>query len=129
MREVGCLYQKTILPNGIRVVTESIPYVRTVSLGFWFRTGSRNETVENNGISHLIEHLMFKGTTNRSAREIAEVIDAAGGQLNAFTGKERTCYYARILDEQLPVAAELLADMFLTGLRPGRDGEGKKRCY
>ena len=110
------MYQKTILPNGIRVVTESIPYVRTVSLGFWFRTGSRNETVENNGISHLIEHLMFKGTTNRSAREIAEVIDAAGGQLNAFTGKERTCYYARILDEQLPVAAELLADMFLNSV-------------
>jgi len=120
------LYQKTILPNGIRVVTETIPYVRTVSLGFWFRTGSRNETVENNGISHLIEHLMFKGTSTRSAREIAELIDAAGGQLNAFTGKERTCYYARILDEQLPMAAELLADMFLNSVFDPEEMEKEK---
>ncbi|NLN15725.1 MAG: insulinase family protein [Firmicutes bacterium] len=120
------MYQKTILPNGIRVVTETIPYVRTVSLGFWFRTGSRNETVENNGISHLIEHLMFKGTSTRSAREIAELIDAAGGQLNAFTGKERTCYYARILDEQLPMAAELLADMFLNSVFDPEEMEKEK---
>jgi predicted Zn-dependent peptidase len=120
------LYHKTILPNGIRVVTETIPYVRSVSLGFWFRTGSRNETVENNGISHLIEHLMFKGTTNRSAREIAELIDAAGGQLNAFTGKERTCYYARVLDEQLPIAAELLADMFLNSVFDPQETEKEK---
>ncbi|MGI6035931.1 MAG: M16 family metallopeptidase [Limnochordia bacterium] len=120
------MYHKTILPNGIRVVTETIPYVRSVSLGFWFRTGSRNETVENNGISHLIEHLMFKGTTNRSAREIAELIDAAGGQLNAFTGKERTCYYARVLDEQLPIAAELLADMFLNSVFDPQETEKEK---
>lgn len=107
------MYKKTILENGIRIVTEEIPHVRSVTMGFWLRSGSRDEDATNNGISHFIEHLMFKGTATRSAREIAEAIDSAGGQLNAFTSKEHTCYYARVLDEHLPLAAEILSDMLL----------------
>lgn len=107
------MYQKTTLSNGIRVVTEHIPYVRSVTIGFWFRTGSRDENASNNGISHFIEHMVFKGTGSRSARQIAETIDAAGGQLNAFTSKEHTCYYARVLDQHLELAVEILSDMVL----------------
>lgn len=107
------MYKKTVLENGIRIVTEEIPHVRSVTIGFWVRSGSRDEDPSNNGISHLIEHLLFKGTTTRSAREIAEQIDAAGGQLNAFTSKEHTCYYARVLDGHLAMATEILADMLL----------------
>lgn len=107
------LYQKTILSNGVRVTTEHIPYVRSVTIGFWFRTGSRDEDKERNGISHFIEHMLFKGTSSRSARQIAETIDAAGGQLNAFTSKEHTCYYVRVLDEHLDLAVEILSDMVL----------------
>jgi predicted Zn-dependent peptidase len=107
------LYRKTILGNGIRVVTEHIPYVRSVTIGFWFRTGSRDEGAENNGVSHLIEHMVFKGTTTRSAREIAETVDAAGGQLNAFTSKEHTCFYVRVLDGHLRLGVQVLSDMLL----------------
>jgi predicted Zn-dependent peptidase len=107
------LYQKTVLDNGLRIVTETIPHVRSVTIGFWFHTGSRDETLENNGISHFIEHVMFKGTKTRTARQIAETMDATGGQMNAFTGKESTCYYARVQDKHLSTAVELLADMFL----------------
>lgn len=107
------MYKKTRLENGVRIVTEEIPHVRSVTIGFWVRSGSRDEDPTNNGISHLIEHLLFKGTTTRTARDIAEQIDAAGGQLNAFTSKEHTCYYARVLDGHLPMATEILADMLL----------------
>lgn len=97
--------------NGIRIVTESIPHVRSVTVGFWYRVGSRDETVENGGMSHFIEHLMFKGTKTRSAREIAEVIDASGGQINAYTSKEHTCYYARVPDSHVALAINTLSDM------------------
>jgi predicted Zn-dependent peptidase len=107
------LYQQTTLTNGVRVTTEYIPYVRSVTIGFWFLTGSRDEAAGNNGISHFIEHMLFKGTARRSARQIAEVIDAAGGQLNAFTSKEHTCYYVRVLDEHLQLAVQILAEMVL----------------
>jgi predicted Zn-dependent peptidase len=105
------LYRKTTLDNGVRVVTEHIPYVRSVTLGFWFQTGSRDEDADNNGISHFIEHMVFKGTKTCTAREIAEIIDAAGGQLNAFTGKEHTCFYVRVLDEHLRLGLRVLSDM------------------
>lgn len=101
------------MPNGLRVITEEIPYVRSVSVGLWVGTGSRFEDENVYGISHFIEHLLFKGTTTRSARELAEAIDAVGGQLNAFTAKEYTCYYARVLDEHVGVAVDILADMML----------------
>ncbi len=110
------MYQKTVLPNGIRVVTEHLPYVRSVSLGIWFETGSRDETLEQRGYSHLIEHLAFKGTGKYSARAIAEIMDTSGGHLNAFTGKEHTCYYARILDEHFDQAADILREMLLNSL-------------
>lgn len=104
--------EKTVLSNGLRVVTEKIPTGRSVSFGIWVKTGSRNETPGNNGISHFIEHMLFKGTDRFSAKEIAEQFDAVGGNVNAFTAKEYTCYYAKVLDEHLPIAVDVLADMF-----------------
>lgn len=104
-------YKKTELANGIRVVTERIPYVRSVSIGAWLTVGSRDENTENNGISHYIEHMIFKGTETRTASQIAESLESVGGHLNAFTGKELTCYYAHILDENLPIAVEVIADI------------------
>jgi predicted Zn-dependent peptidase len=107
------MYQKSTLPNGIRVVTEAIPYVKSVTVGVWVGTGSRNEEDHNHGISHFIEHLMFKGTEKRSAKDIAETVDAVGGQLNAFTAKEYTCYYIKVLDNHLELALDILSDMML----------------
>lgn len=105
-------YQISKLSNGIRVVSEKIPYVKSVAVGIWVGAGSRLETEEYGGISHFIEHLYFKGTDKRSAKVIAESLDSVGGQLNAFTSKEQTCYYARVLDEHLDLALDVLADMF-----------------
>lgn len=107
------MYRKSLLPNGIRVVSETIPYVKSVSLGIWIGSGSRSEQDDNHGISHFIEHLMFKGTVKRSARDIAETVDAIGGQLNAFTAKEHTCYYMKVLDTHLDLALDILSDMLL----------------
>jgi len=107
------MYQRYELDNGIQVVTEKIPHFRSISIGVWFRVGSVDETDKENGLSHLIEHMLFKGTANRSAKEIAETMDAVGGQLNAFTAKECTCYYCKIIDEHLELAINLLADMIL----------------
>lgn len=107
------LPQKTVLPNGVRIVTERLPWVRSVSVGCWFGTGSRDEAPGESGYAHIVEHMMFKGTATRTARDIAETVDSIGGQLNAFTTKETTCYHCRVLDEHLPVAMELLADMLL----------------
>ena len=106
-------YSKTVLPNGIRVVTESLPWVRSVAVGIWVETGSRVEPLERGGISHLIEHLVFKGTDTRSAEDIARAIDSVGGQMDAFTAKEHTCFYVSVLDEHLEMAADLLADVLL----------------
>lgn len=108
------MYQKSLLPNGIRVVSESIPYVKSVTLGIWVGTGSRFEGQHNHGISHFIEHMVFKGTANRSAKNIAETVDEVGGQLNAFTGKEHTCYYIKVLDTHLELALDVLSDMLLS---------------
>jgi len=106
-------YCKQVLENGIRVVTEEIPQVRSVAIGFWIKTGSRYETSQVSGISHFIEHLLFKGTTSRTPQQIAHIIDSVGGQLDAFTSREYTCYFARVLDEHLPLVVELLSDMLL----------------
>ncbi|MDN4523405.1 M16 family metallopeptidase [Fictibacillus fluitans] len=99
-------------PNGVRVVLEKIPTVRSVAIGVWIGTGSRFEVPENNGVSHFLEHMFFKGTATRSAREIAESFDSIGGQVNAFTSKEYTCYYAKVLDTHAPRALNVLSDMF-----------------
>ncbi|SEN44510.1 M16 family metallopeptidase [Lihuaxuella thermophila] len=103
---------KHTLPNGIRIVAEQIPYVRSVAVGIWIGTGSENETPGENGISHFIEHMMFKGTKKRTARQLAEAFDEIGGHVNAFTAKEMTCYYAKVLDQHFPISLEILADMF-----------------
>jgi len=105
------LYAKTILDNGIRVVTETIPYVRSVSLGVWANVGSRDENQDMNGISHFLEHMVFKGTKSRSVRDIAQSLESVGGYLNAFTTKEQTCFYARILDSRVGMAMDVLADL------------------
>ncbi len=102
---------RTSLPGGLRVVTETVPGVRSVSLGIWIAIGSRDETPEQAGAAHYLEHLLFKGTSRRSAASIAEDLDAVGGDLNAFTAKEHTCYYAQVLDEDLPLAMSVLADV------------------
>lgn len=99
------------LSNGLRVVSEQIPNCRSVSFGIWIKTGSRNETPDNNGISHLIEHMLFKGTSRHSAKDIAILFDGIGGNVNAFTSKEYTCFYAKVLDEHLPIAVDVLSDM------------------
>ncbi|MGE5530031.1 MAG: M16 family metallopeptidase [Patescibacteria group bacterium] len=106
------MYHRATLPNGLRVIGEDMPYIHSVSLGLWVGAGSRDEPAGWEGISHLIEHMFFKGTQRRSAREIAETIDAVGGQLNAFTTREYTCYYAKVLSTHLPLGLELLAEMF-----------------
>jgi predicted Zn-dependent peptidase len=105
------MHQKTVLPGGLRIVSEYMPHVKSVSLGVWVQNGTRDERPEENGVSHFIEHMMFKGTKRRKASDIAESLEAFGGHLNAFTGKELTCYYAHFLDEHLPLAVDVLADM------------------
>ncbi|NSW90659.1 MAG: insulinase family protein [Firmicutes bacterium] len=115
------MLKKFTLDNGVRVVYEKIPYLRSVSIGIWVGTGSRNENITNNGISHFIEHMLFKGTKNRTAKAIAGCIDSIGGQLNAFTGKEYTCYYAKTLDSHIEIAVDLLWDMFFNSIFNDKD--------
>ncbi len=105
--------QQAELPNGLVIVTEKMPHVRSVSAGIWLATGSRAETPARNGIAHFIEHMVFKGTRKRTAEEIAQSVDSVGGMLDAFTGKEMTCFNAKVLDEHLPVAVDVLSDLVL----------------
>lgn len=105
--------QKFVLSNGVRVLIEEIPHVRSASVGFWVDAGTKDETPVINGISHFIEHMMFKGTAKRSALDIARSLEDTGGSLNAFTDKENTCYYARVLDDQVPLAIDVLSDMLM----------------
>lgn len=102
--------------NGLRIVTEKIESVRSVALGIWVGTGSKYENEQNNGISHFLEHMFFKGTTSRTAKEIAETFDEIGGNVNAFTSKEYTCYYARVLDQHAVIALNVLSDMFFNSV-------------
>lgn len=106
------MIQKYTCQNGVRIVLEQIPHVRSAAIGIWVGVGSRDETPENNGISHFLEHMFFKGTKTRNAREIAEAFDSIGGQVNAFTSKEYTCYYAKTLDNHVSYALDILQDMF-----------------
>ncbi|MFZ3576654.1 M16 family metallopeptidase [Virgibacillus sp. DJP39] len=106
------MIEKHTCKNGLRVVHEKISTVRSVTIGIWVLTGSRNETESNNGVSHFLEHMFFKGTETRSAKDIAEAFDAIGGQVNAFTSKEYTCFYAKVLDNHKEYALEILSDMF-----------------
>ena len=117
-------YRKSVLPNGIRIVTERMPHVRSAAVGVWVETGSRHESEERGGVSHLIEHLVFKGTATRSAEQIARAMDSVGGQMDAFTTKEHTCFYVQVLDEHLGLAVDLLTDILL---HPAFDGEELER--
>jgi predicted Zn-dependent peptidase len=119
-------YRKSALPNGIRLVTETMPHARSVAVGIWVETGSRAEPEALGGISHLIEHLVFKGTASRSAEEIARAIDSVGGQMDAFTAKEHTCFYVSVLDERLPLAVDLLTDILRHPLFAPDDIEKEK---
>lgn len=108
---LAMFYEKTTLGNGLTVITERMPDVRSVSLGIWFNVGSRDERADQAGLTHFMEHMMFKGTPTRSALEISQQFDSLGAELNAFTSKEYTCYYARFVDDKLDRALEMLADM------------------
>ncbi|WP_280504707.1 M16 family metallopeptidase [Nocardia farcinica] len=112
----GSGVRRTVLPGGLRVVTEHVPGVRSASVGVWVGVGSRDEGRTVAGAAHFLEHLLFKATPTRSALDIAQAMDAVGGELNAFTAKEQTCYYAHVLDEDLPLAVDMVSDVVLNGL-------------
>ncbi len=118
--------ETTTLANGVRVITERMDHVRSVSLGVWIRTGSRRESAEQGGLSHFIEHMLFKGTRNRSAEDIARSVDSIGGGLDAFTSKEMVSYNTKVLDEHLPLAFDVLADLVLNPLFREEDIEKEK---
>src|SRR5260370_23482333 len=118
--------ETTTLGNGVRVITEKMAHVRSVSLGVWITTGSRSESSAKNGISHFIEHMVFKGTTHRSAEDIARSVDSIGGGLDAFTAKELVSYNTKVLDEHLPLAFDVLADMVRNPLFRREDIEKEK---
>ncbi len=104
------------LPNGLTVVTDPMPHIRTASVGVWVEAGARHETAATNGVSHLLEHMAFKGTATRSARQIAEEIEAAGGYLNAYTSREQTCFYARVMKDDVPLGVDILSDILINPL-------------
>ncbi|MBV9743553.1 MAG: insulinase family protein [Acidobacteriia bacterium] len=116
----------TTLPNGVRVISEAMPHVRSVSVGIWIGTGSRREIPEQNGLSHFIEHMLFKGTTHRSAEDIARSVDSIGGNLDAFTAKELVCFNTKVLDQHLSLAFDVLADLVLNPLFRPEDIEKEK---
>src|SRR5262245_29754200 len=122
----GSTVRRTVLPGGLRVVTEALPAVRSVALGIWVGTGSRDEDTEYAGATHYLEHLLFKGTRKRTALEISAAMDAVGGEMNAFTAKEYTCYYARVLDADLPLAIDVLSDMVTDSLIELRDVDAER---
>ena len=117
--------RRTVLPGGLRVVTEFLPSVRSVALGIWVGVGSRDEDEPHAGATHYLEHLLFKGTRQRTALDISAAMDAVGGEMNAFTAKEYTCYYARVLDADLPLAIDVLSDM-VTQLAHRAEGRGRR---
>lgn len=120
------MYNLFQLNNGLKIIVESIDYVNSVSVGLWVKNGSRNENEKNNGISHFIEHMFFKGTSNRTSFEIAECIEDIGGQINAFTGKEATCFYAKVLYSHFELAIDIISDMLFNSKFSTEDIEKEK---
>jgi predicted Zn-dependent peptidase len=118
--------QRSVLPGGLRVITESLPAVRSAALGIWAGVGSRDEDRQHAGATHYLEHLLFKGTGRRTALEISAEMDAVGGELNAFTAKEYTCYYARVLDSDLPLAIDVLSDMVTNSVIASQDVDAER---
>jgi predicted Zn-dependent peptidase len=123
---VTSLVRRTVLPGGLRVVTEAMPGVRSASIGVWVGAGSRDESPRIAGASHFLEHLLFKGTPERSALDISVALDAVGGEFNAFTAKEYTCFHARVLDQDLPLAVDVLGDMVTSSRLSGQDVEAER---
>src|SRR5690349_13098181 len=123
---MGGTVRRTVLPNGLRILTESIPAVRSVSFGIWVGIGSRDETPALGGVSHFLEHLLFKGTRRRTALDISAEIEAVGGETNAFTTKEYTCYYARVLDTDLPLAVDVMGDALTASVLAEADVETER---
>ncbi|MCY6483924.1 pitrilysin family protein [Clostridium aestuarii] len=121
------MYNLFKLDNGLKVIVEHIDYINSVTVGLWIENGSRNEDTNNNGISHFIEHMFFKGTEKRTAKDIVETIENVGGQINAFTGKESTCFYAKILDTHLELSLDLLSDMLFNSRFSEEDIEKEKK--
>lgn len=120
------MYEKIVLPNGVRILHELIPHVRSVSLGLWVGTGSRYESARMCGASHFIEHMLFKGTATRSAAQLASIMDAIGGQTNAFTTKECTCFHGRVLDTHLDQLTDVLCDMFFNSRFDEKDVQNER---
>lgn len=120
-------FLKTEFPSGVRLVSEKIPSVRSAALGIWVTVGSRHESEKLNGISHFIEHMAFKGTASRSAMDIAKTIERGGGHINAFTGKELTCFYVHVLDEQIPTAVDILTDILQNSVYDPAEIEKEKQ--
>src|ERR1700685_4235815 len=118
--------RRTVLPGGLRVVTEFLPAVRSVALGIWVGVGSRDEDEAHAGATHYLEHLLFKGTRRRTALDISAEMDAVGGEMNAFTTKEYTCYYARVLDADLPLATAIMSDMVTSSLITPKDVDAER---
>lgn len=121
------MYEKTVLSNGVRIVTEKIPYVHSVSTGIWVNAGSRDEQEGEKGITHFIEHMLFKGTSKRSALDIAKELDAVGGFANAFTSKENVCFHAKVLDRHLPLVVDVLTDLVLNSIFEEREIEREQQ--
>jgi len=121
------MYHKTVLENGLRIISEQLDHLKSVSLGIWVNAGSRDEEPEQNGISHFIEHMIFKGTRNRSTFQIAKELDSIGGMSNAFTAKENTCFHARVLGKHFDRLADILSDIFLNSLFDPQDMERERQ--
>ena len=126
VHDVDSTIKRTVLPGGLRVITEQMPGVRSASVGVWVGVGSRDETATLHGCSHFLEHLLFKGTRERSALDISASLDAVGGEVNAFTAKEYTCFHARVLDADLPLAVDVLGDMITSSLLTPDDVEAER---
>ncbi|MBI1378764.1 MAG: insulinase family protein [Frankiales bacterium] len=124
--EDGARVRRTVLPGGLRVVTESLPGVRSAAFGIWVGVGSRDESPAQAGAAHYLEHLLFKGTERRSALDISAAIDAVGGEMNAFTSKEYTCFYARVLDVDLPLAVDVVSDLVTSALLRPSDVDSER---
>jgi predicted Zn-dependent peptidase len=123
---VTAVVRRTVLPSGMRIVSEQVAGVRSASVGVWVGVGSRDETVTLHGCSHFLEHLLFKGTAERSALDISIALDAVGGEFNAFTAKEYTCFHARVIDSDLPLAVDVLGDMITSSLLTAEDVEAER---
>ncbi len=119
--------RRTVLPSGLRIVTEEVPSVRSAAIGIWVNVGSRDETPAVAGASHFLEHLLFKGTTRRSALEISASIEAVGGEMNAFTSKEYTCFYARVIDTDLPMAIDVVSDLITSSVVSALDVDAERK--